>query len=370
MAIYKRGPRVYWYSFVFDGKHIQESTKQGNPRVARQMEAAHKTSLAKGEVGIRDKKPMPTLKDFVESRFEPWAKAQFEHSSTKTWEGWYRTNLRVLCGFPAIAEKKLDQIVGEDATGFAAYRQSKHMQVSTINSSLRVLRRLLRVAVEWGVIQACPKINLLRGERHRDRVITPAEEAKYLAAAPEQLCSVATVLVDTGMRPEECFRLRWESITWTNGRYGSFLVTHGKTSAARRMLPMTLRVRAILETRWKNLERPEEGWVWSAPTASEHFEPSTIRKQHRRTFKTLADEAKKNGDKPIRPFVLYTLRHTFLTRLGASGCNVWTLARIAGHSSIQMSSRYVHPCDDSVLDALAILDVGSKAKTVRAALPS
>ncbi len=37
----------------------------------------------------------------------------------------------------------------------------------------------------------------------------------------------------------------------------------------------------------------------------------------------------------MRPFVLYSLRHTFLTRLGESGCDVWTLARIAGHSSDQ-----------------------------------
>ena len=45
MAIYKRG-RVYWYHFVFNNQHIQGSTKQGNPRVARQIEAAHKTRLA------------------------------------------------------------------------------------------------------------------------------------------------------------------------------------------------------------------------------------------------------------------------------------------------------------------------------------
>ena len=54
----------------------------------------------------------------------------------------------------------------------------------------------------------------------------------------------------------------------------------------------------------------------------------------------------------MRPFVLYSLRHTFLTRLGASGCDVWTLMRIAGHSSITISSRYVHPSEDTVLDAV------------------
>ena len=53
MALAKRG-RVYWYHFLFSGQRIQEITKQGNPRTARQMEAAHRTALAKGEVGIRE----------------------------------------------------------------------------------------------------------------------------------------------------------------------------------------------------------------------------------------------------------------------------------------------------------------------------
>ena len=35
------------------------------------------------------------------------------------------------------------------------------------------------------------------------------------------------------------------------------------------------------------------------------------------------------------------MRHTLLTRLGESGCDIWTLARIAGHNSIAISSRYV-----------------------------
>lgn len=58
----KRGScGVYWYKFMWLGKLVRESTKQGNDKVARQMEAAHRTSLAKGEVGIREKKPLPTF---------------------------------------------------------------------------------------------------------------------------------------------------------------------------------------------------------------------------------------------------------------------------------------------------------------------
>ncbi len=57
----------------------------------------------------------------------------------------------------------------------------------------------------------------------------------------------------------------------------------------------------------------------------------------------------------MRPFVIYSLRHTFLTRLGESGCDVWTLARIAGHSQIGISSRYVHPSEDAMFAAISRL---------------
>ena len=64
MSIYKRGD-VYWYKFMWKGELVRESTKQSNDKVARQMEAAHRTSLAKGEVGIREKKPTVRLSDFL-----------------------------------------------------------------------------------------------------------------------------------------------------------------------------------------------------------------------------------------------------------------------------------------------------------------
>jgi integrase len=228
---------------------------------------------------------------------------------------------------------------------FAAYRQAQGLQVTTVNSSLQVLRRALRMAVEWGASNRAPKVKMLPGERHRERVVLPAEEAKYLAAAPEPLASIAAVLVDTGLRPEECFRLQWDSFTWSNARHGTLLVTHGKTAAARRVLPMTPRVRNILEARWESAGRPPEGWVWPAPTHSGHVESSSLKKQHMKALRL-------GG---ARPFVLYSLRHTFLTRLGESGCDAWTLARIAGHSSIAMSTRYVHPSGDAVLAAMTKL---------------
>jgi len=348
MSIYKRG-EVYWYKFMWHGTLIRESAKTGNDKTARKMEAAHRTRLAEGLVGIREKK-RTTLGEFIKNRFEPWAKGRFEGNATKTWKGWYEPSIRTIQAYSPLCGRVLSEITSEHVAEFAAHIRAKGLrgktlQASSVNSRLRVLRRILHLAVEWGEIENAPKFKLEPGERHREFVLPPAEEAKYLAAAPSLLADIATVLVDSGMRPEECFRERWENVTWATGRFGTILVTHGKTKAARRVLPMTPRVRAILESRWETASKPAEGWIWLALTKSGHVEPSTVKKQHKKAIK----------DSKVRPFVLYSLRHTFLTRLGESGCDVWTLARIAGHNSIAMSSRYVHPSANRVLDAMALL---------------
>jgi len=132
---------------------------------------------------------------------------------------------------------------------------------------------------------------------------------------------------------------------------------------------MTPRVRAVLEARWEQAGRPTDGWVWPASTRSGHLESSSIKKQHAKALKASG----------VRAFVLYSLRHTFLTRLGESGCDAWTLARIAGHSSVAMSTRYVHPSEDAVLTAMERLgghkirhreELASAEGTVTRQLPS
>ena len=305
------------------------------------MEAAYRTALAKGEVGIVERQPAPTLAKFIEDRFTPWARATFETASPKTWTGWYRTQLANISAHAPLVSRKLGTITSEHIAEYAATLQAKGWQPSSVNSSLRVLRRVLKLAVEWGVSDTAPKVKLLRGERHREHVVSREEEARYLSSANELLADIAAVLSDTGMRPEENARLRWEAIRWHNGQHGTLQVTHGKTAAARRLLPLSPRVRTILQKRWESASKPEEGWVWTSETKSGHVEPFTLKKQHRNALV-------KSG---VRPFVLYSLRHTFLTRLGEAGCDAWTLARIAGHSSVAMSARYVHPSEDSVMSA-------------------
>src|SRR5207247_1360413 len=143
------------------GELIRESTKQGNTKVARSIEAAHKTSLAKGEVGIREKKHI-TLADFIKNRFEPWAQATFEHNSPQTWLSWYRPSLRAMLNYRPLCGRNLDDITSEHVSDFAAHLQTKKsekragLQASSANARLRVLRRLFRLALEWGVLEAAP----------------------------------------------------------------------------------------------------------------------------------------------------------------------------------------------------------------------
>ena len=57
------------------------------------------------------------------------------------------------------------------------------------------------------------------------------------------------------------------------------------------------------------------------------------------------------GEKPLQlpliAFEPYVMRHTALTRM-APFCDAFTLARIAGHSSITITQRYCHPQADAV----------------------
>jgi hypothetical protein len=113
-----------------------------------------------------------------------------------------------------------------------------------VNSCLRALRRVLRLAVDWGLLQSRPKLTFLSGENRRERVITLKEEATYPSVATPLLHDVSLLLFDTGMRPKESHRVGWDNIHWQAGRNGAVLIPRGKTRAARRTLPLTPRVRA------------------------------------------------------------------------------------------------------------------------------
>jgi integrase len=164
---------------------------------------------------------------------------------------------------------------------------------------------------------------MTKGERQRDRVLSNAEVEMYLEACDQPWRDAATIMLGTGMRPGEVFALRWECVLFNSNGDGLIQITQGKSKAARRELPMVPRVRETLLTRRQAAGDPTEGWVFPSGSACGHFDENSSKNQHGRALRKIKMEA----------FEPYCLRHTALTRLGESGGDVFTLARIAGHST-------------------------------------
>jgi hypothetical protein len=156
MAIFKRG-KIYWYHFFFNGKHVQESTKQGNPRLARNMEAAHRTSLAKGEAGFRERRTA-SLSEFLKDDFLPFVESKFKAAKPRTLR-YYQYGAKTLreSDFAAL---NLSEITDQHAGHYAAKRSN--LSPSTVNCGLRTLRRTLSLAYQWGKLDRMPKITLAR----------------------------------------------------------------------------------------------------------------------------------------------------------------------------------------------------------------
>ena len=348
MSVYRRG-KVYWYKFNWNGEAIRESTKQGNPRIARQMEAAHKTSLAKGEVGIRERKPVPTLRAFAEADFLPFIRSTFA-AKAKT-KSYYLNGVKSLLADTKLSGESLDEITSEKIAGFISKRQGADLQVASINRELQVLRRMFALAQEWGKVEkVLPRVRMMPGERHRDRVLSTEEEKRYLDNSAPLLRDVATILLDCGLRPEECLRLRWENV-----RGGCIEIQYGKTDNARRRVPVSPRVAAVLEMR-KTDAKSE--WVFPAATISGHIEPASLKRQHLAACEGQENReanAKLKSGEPkkwsVVLFPLYTLRHTCLTRW-APHMDPWTLAHIAGHRDMSITKRYVHPQAETIRAAM------------------
>jgi integrase len=96
------------------------------------------------------------------------------------------------------------------------------------------------------------KVALAAGERQRDRVLSDDEIAKYLSACPQPWRDCATIILDEGFRPGEVFTLQWPAVFLNeDGKTGFIQIVDRKSKAARRMLPITPRVHALLRARWE-----------------------------------------------------------------------------------------------------------------------
>lgn len=340
--VYKRG-KYYWFKFQWKGQMLYFSTGQGDARVAANLESKKRIELAENRGGIKKKVEPPILRRYLHDNIIPWAEAQFT-GKPKTLK-WYRNEARVLCDYKPLADAKLDAIKSPLVAGFKSFRLKQGKAIATVNSTIRVLRSVLNHAVEDGLLDVAPKLKILPGANTRSWILSPEQEPKYLNACTEPLKTVATIMLDAGLRPDEVFRLKWENVRWVDNRRAVLIVPGTKTEAASRIVPMTPRLRDILQQSWEKSGKQTQGWIFPAKKAVVgHIVPNTIYQPHL--------DAVANSGIGEKQFVLYSLRHTCLSRWGASGMDAWTLARLAGHSNIKQSMTYVHPTERSLHEAI------------------
>ena len=130
---------------------------------------------------------------------------------------------------------------------------------------------------------------------------------------------------------------------YVNLELGFVQIRAGKTAFARRTIPLTQRAREVLAQR---LITAESEWLFPVPW--DPLRPlASVRKAH-------ISALRKSGIQPA--FRLYDLRHTALTRMAMAGVDLPTLRELAGHASIQMTMRYVHPTPEHKVMAIGKLD--------------
>lgn len=313
-------------------------------------------------------RPSVAVKDFL-------AWSELEHAVHPATHRRYETSSKALLKF--FGDTPLDQITPDDVEKFKTWRikqkkspparklakiargekvkktaaTAKTLKPATVNRELACLKMLLNHYIKSDVLtksNPVSRVKFFAENNEQTRVLSQDEERLYLMAASQPLQDVATLLIETGARPEEVCRLRRENI---NLDQGYLSVPFGKTKAARRKVPLTARAYAVLE---KRLAAMKGDYLFAGGRGAEDGSKPIVKLNNAHT-----GTVKRAG---VNPFRLYDLRHTFATRAAEAGIDLVTLAAMLGHSRIQMVLRYAHPSEEHQFSAMKKMEAYRVAK--------
>lgn len=230
-------------------------------------------------------------------------------------------------------------------------KTSQGLSPATIRTYAASLRAWFSWAVREGLIQQNPMANI-RPPRVPRKVI-PSLDRETLnrllntwdsPRASDQRNQVMIVtLLDTGLRASELLGLQLDDFDPARGS----LRVNGKGSR-QRLVPISETVRKMLSAYIENV-RPS--------LAKEQANGYLFLSQKGRTLKAAElsrivrrakAEAGINGATICTP---HTLRHTFALAWCRNGGNALFLQRILGHSSLDMTTRYVDECFEDLAEA-------------------
>lgn len=314
-----------WYlDFTFQGKRIRAfggftKGQARNTLTKLQMEKLNeKLGLAKP-----DKKPDVLFETFADEFIEVYAK-----QNKRSWkrDEWSLKNLK-----PFFKGKALQSINSALVENYRAKRKAK-VSKATVNREVALLKTIFNKAVEWGKIEENPITRVKKfKENPRDMRILKDEEAiKLIDAANPCLKLVLIIALNTGMRRTEILSLRWENLSFRKG-----LIFVKDSKSGDREVPMNAMVYEAL----KELPQVNDYIFYNPKT-------KTRIKDVKNSFKAVCEDA---GIKGLR---FHDLRHTAATKMIQSGVDLVTVSRILGHSSIQMTMRYVHSTTEIMREAV------------------
>jgi integrase len=343
MSVYKRGG-VYWFDFWFQGQRLRESTGLPNKTAALRAEAIRKAELAEGRAGIHSKRQSPSLERFVTDEFLPWSKN--EHRAHPNTHKRYQVSAKPLIEF--FGSIRLDAITAGLVEKFKVAR-AKDISPAGTNRDLAALRFMLNLAIRNGYLARNPvsDIRFLAEGPGEMRIVSFEEQEGYLKAATPTLRDVGTLILETGMRPEEVFTIRKENVHLTDGYV---FVPTGKTRFARRNLPLTKAAAAVLQRRMQEVK----GEYLFTKVGDVSSRLVSVQKWHDAALQ-----------KCSLKFRLYDLRHTFGSRSAMAGVDLATLKELMGHSKVSTTMRYIHPTPQHKREALLKLESFNAASAAK-----
>ncbi|QDP59116.1 MAG: putative integrase [Prokaryotic dsDNA virus sp.] len=192
----------------------------------------------------------------------------------------------------------------------------------TINRKLSCLSKILSKAQDIGAISSKPKITKMTEDSGRIRWFTDDEKRSIYAALPGRHSGIARVLMETGLRCGELFRLTPADIQ------GDLIVLSDTKNAWPRSVPMTPAVREVIHEEIRLMEDGQEtlfGWTKYAQFYH-HWKKMQV---------TL-------GWTEDSEATAHACRHTFITNLVQKEVPISVVQQLAGHKCIRMTQRYTH----------------------------
>jgi integrase len=201
-----------------------------------------------------------------------------------------------------------------------------------------------------------PNREIIITEDQIKRLLEECEKSKNKTLYP-----LVSLLLETGMRPEEAVLLRWWQID-----FAARIIMLQKTKTTPRRVPVSdASIERLAILKKESVATAENDLVFVTPDIAgkdkpvrhyrRAFEQACIRAGINRPLKR--DVSKKAAGTLVEiedaPRVtLYTLRHSAATYLLMHGADIRTVADILGHENISMTMKYTHMVDSHKLAAV------------------